>query len=407
MSQPGRTINKAAKTLKAGQKVYIKGGTYKERLVPANSGTKGNYIIFAAMPGQKVVLDGKGKSLSNSAGIIHLSNRSFIKIVGLKVQNSSSKGIFVDHSNHITIKNNNTYNTVSSGIAVWYSQYVIIDGNHIKLACNGGGPHMITIRNVNHFQIRKNVVQYTGSGNNGGEGIDILGTSANGKVYKNVVHHARQVGIYLDAYTGHLYNIKVYQNKSFQNTRSGISIAVEAGGSLNNVNIFNNISYRNGTNGITISDCCSGSTHTMSYVKIYNNTVVKNGKNTSGGGISVENAEIQNVIITNNIISNNNKFQMYVEKNVPLSQLTVNRNLLYGYQKLSNEFPGKTPILGNPRFINLSANNFHLQATSPAIDKASSIVFLAIDYDFRKRPIDGNLDNIARSDVGAYEFKPK
>src|SRR5512140_3133527 len=40
-AHPWRTIQKAADTLVAGETVYIKAGTYHERVVPQNSGSAG------------------------------------------------------------------------------------------------------------------------------------------------------------------------------------------------------------------------------------------------------------------------------------------------------------------------------------------------------------------------------
>lgn len=64
-ASPWRTIQKAANTLVAGDTVYVKQGTYNERIIPKNSGTSSGYINFIAYPGQSVTLDGSGLSLAN------------------------------------------------------------------------------------------------------------------------------------------------------------------------------------------------------------------------------------------------------------------------------------------------------------------------------------------------------
>ncbi|GAG74122.1 unnamed protein product, partial [marine sediment metagenome] len=46
----------------------------------------------------------------------------------------------------------------------------------------------------------------------GGEGIDVKDGSSNGKVYKNHVHDINRLGIYVDAWDKHTYNIEVFQN---------------------------------------------------------------------------------------------------------------------------------------------------------------------------------------------------
>jgi len=63
LNQPWRTIRHAADTMVAGDTVYIKAGTYNERVVPRNSGSVGNYITYTAYPGDTVTIDGEGISL--------------------------------------------------------------------------------------------------------------------------------------------------------------------------------------------------------------------------------------------------------------------------------------------------------------------------------------------------------
>lgn len=55
---PFRTIQKAASVAKAGDKVLIKGGVYRETVIPANSGQKDRPIIFQGKEGEKVIIDG-------------------------------------------------------------------------------------------------------------------------------------------------------------------------------------------------------------------------------------------------------------------------------------------------------------------------------------------------------------
>ncbi len=61
-SSPWRTIQHAADTVSTGATVYVMGGTYNEKVTIKNSGSSGNYITFAAYPGQTVTIDGTGIS---------------------------------------------------------------------------------------------------------------------------------------------------------------------------------------------------------------------------------------------------------------------------------------------------------------------------------------------------------
>jgi len=118
IDNPWKTIKKAAETLIEGDTVYLRSGVYRERVVPKNSGTS-KYITYTAYKNESVTIDGSNLSLPKDwGGLIDITNKSFIRISGLKVMNAkggqNSCGILVDKSDHIIIEKNYTYNTVSS-----------------------------------------------------------------------------------------------------------------------------------------------------------------------------------------------------------------------------------------------------------------------------------------------------
>ncbi|MUH36296.1 T9SS C-terminal target domain-containing protein [Zobellia amurskyensis] len=56
LENPYLTISKAAGEATAGDIVYIREGTYQETLIPANSGSPGQPIVFQSFPGEKVII---------------------------------------------------------------------------------------------------------------------------------------------------------------------------------------------------------------------------------------------------------------------------------------------------------------------------------------------------------------
>ena len=58
LEKPFKTISKAAAILKAGDACYIREGTYRETVKPANSGTADAPILFSAYNNEKVVISG-------------------------------------------------------------------------------------------------------------------------------------------------------------------------------------------------------------------------------------------------------------------------------------------------------------------------------------------------------------
>lgn len=58
LASPCLTIQKAASVATAGQTVYVRTGTYRETVTPANSGTAGNPITYQAYNDETVIISG-------------------------------------------------------------------------------------------------------------------------------------------------------------------------------------------------------------------------------------------------------------------------------------------------------------------------------------------------------------
>lgn len=408
-AQPWLTIQKAADIMTAGNTVYIKEGVYNEEVIPQNSGNSGNYITYAAYPGDTVIIDGNGISLPSNylSGLFDVSDKSYIKISRLKIINAGpnryNAGIMISNSSYIIVEKTHTYNTVSSGIGVWWSNNIIIDNNEVELACNDGTQECITIAGTDTFEVKNNHVHDAGPSTNGGEGIDVKNGSSNGKVCNNFVHHLNRLGIYVDAWDKHTYNIEVSKNV-VSDCDFGVVVASEQGGLLEDIKIYNNIVHNNKFVGITIAgwggDFWPVSEHPTRNIEIINNTVYNNGHDIWGGGIWVYNPDARNIIIRNNICSQNLSFQIVVDSDIPVQDLnlTVDYNLIDGYRGYDGEMYGSDYVEGNPMFANPSQADFHLQENSPAIDSGSSFDSPEDDFDGNRRP--EGIDH----DMGAYEF---
>ena len=399
IGSPWRTIQHAADELEAGETVYIRAGTYTERVQARRSGTAEHYIEFVAYPGEAPVIDGAGVTLPpDQAGLFEINGFSHIRVSGLRVVNArpddNSNGIFVYGAHGVRLEDNETYNTKSSGIGVWNSSDVIVSGNEIVHACTGGYQESLTVAGTDTFEVVANIVRDTAGGK---EGIDAKDGSRNGKIHGNLVYNVPAVGIYIDAWDKLTSGISVYQN-TIHDTGNGIAVASEMGGTLVNIQIYNPLVYRNEYIGIAITRNGLGSHHPIQGVTIVNNTVWRNGA-TWGGGIAVDNPHATGVVVRNNILSANLSFQLSLSADVPAANATIDHQLIHGYQGNleDGEIYGSDYVEGNPRFANASGGDFHLRAGSPAGNVGSPAGAPPRDFDDVPRP------QGAGHDIGAFE----
>ena len=407
-AQPWLTIQKAADTLIANDTVYIKNGNYNEKVTPQNWGSVGNYITYTAYPGHTPVIDGSGISLPYH-GLIHMDNYNFeleqcntyegyIKILKLRIINAADYGfgVFARCMRDIIVENVETYNTASSGIGILNGQNITINNNNIEKACNSNVGECIEIWNVDTFEVKNNYIHH-GTGSLGGEGIDVMSGSHDGKVFNNHIYDLSKVGLYVDSYSAHTYNIDIYNNVIHGIKSYGIALTSELNQLLEDVDVYNNIVYENQGAGIGVVAWGGAANHQTSNIKIINNTIYKNGYGGTwdNGGIRLINPDARNIIVRNNICSENNQFQIALFEG---TNVIVDHNLIDGYRGYPGEIYGDDYVEGDPKFVNPAAVDFHLMLDSPAIDNGSSVDAPNVDFDGIARP------QGAGYDIGAYEY---
>lgn len=304
-AQPFKTIQKAADMARAGETVYIKGGTYKERVMLEASGDSTGYITFSNYPGEEVIIDGSEIDWGCDWDcLFDLNSQRYIKVSGLRVINSSWAGIGSQPDSNgcenVIVENCETYNTQSSGIVFVTGANITIDGNSVERACvkETGSQEGISLATVDTFTIKNNhVFNFTNDLEGaGGEGIDVKNGCLNGKIYGNTVNDIAKVGIYVDAYSEDQKNIEVYANKVY-NCEQGITVAAEDDGTLENVNIHDNV-IESCIWGMAIAGWDYGYTHYMNNITFNQNTLSA----IKEVAMCLDNPDAYNVYITNNIL---------------------------------------------------------------------------------------------------------
>jgi hypothetical protein len=172
-ASPWLTIQKAAKTLRAGDTAYIKNGTYREIVSVKNSGSERNYITFKAYPGNKVVVDGTGNP--GWHGIFNIRGKDYIRLEGLEIRNNSiGWGVLVEHekgnvnrpATHVELSGLEVHHTGGEAIQVRGNAYNIAIKNcvvhHSKkhsgidiYQWDGGRPHHVLVRGCTSYNYPK------------------------------------------------------------------------------------------------------------------------------------------------------------------------------------------------------------------------------------------------------------
>jgi parallel beta-helix repeat protein len=390
-SLPFCTIVKAATAAVSGKTVIVSSGTYSGQVSP-NSGTASAPVVFAAAPGASVTVTQGGAK--DKYGF-YLSSRSYVTVLGFNVTGTTSDGLYVSKSDHISLI-----------------------GNHVS---NSGKPQ---------------------SGQTA-KGIR-LGNTTNSLVSGNTVDHNTDYGIYLDGSSGStIMANRVYANaRVFERAASGIRLyaspsnvvssnvthdnedsGIELYTGSNNNLVVNNVTYNNGDHGIDTLNS-TGNKHISN--SVYNNQTA--GINAEGGstGTTIRN----NISVDNGIGSTRTDSNIRVDAQ-STSGTSMDYDLVYlrtpvtlliwGSTKYTslNTFKsatGQEPhgTQADPKWAAPGAGDLHLSAGSPAIDAADSGAPGATtsDADGNPRvddPLTTNRGAGSRlfDDRGAYEFQPE
>jgi parallel beta-helix repeat protein len=267
INTPFRTISQAGAVARAGDVVDIRGGIYNEYAVLKNSGTSSSRITFMAHPGERVVVDGSGKSPNMSSPwsvspVIQVAG-NYITLKDIEVRNAAADGVGVYGGNAI-LDHLYVHNTYLSGIRLWQAWDGLVqnstihdaynynttsrsggDADGISLSGDTGGRHTIrnnhiyncsddgidTWKNVNN-RIEGNIVHNSGRDQGNGNGFK-LGPAGNNIVTRNVAYDNRSVGFDMNSGGGN----QLYNNTAYRNTGANFI-------SYSLANTFkNNISY--------------------------------------------------------------------------------------------------------------------------------------------------------------------
>lgn len=373
LDKPWKTLQKAADSVSAGDTVFIRQGVYSSMSLK-KSGTQNNPIIFQAYPGEHPVIDGGGW-----AGITDYyasSSLQYFIIDGFEIKNDEF-GIFLTKSNHFIIKNNVIHGQSNTGISVDNSSYSEISQN---LVYSVSGYNGIWLTHSVYNEIHHN-----NSYNNNENGIGISFQSNGNKIHHNVTYgnscgaDQRYGGIAIEVDSQ---SNQVYLNLIYDNCHSGYV----TNSSMNK--IFNNVFYGNTEFQALLGDW-SGSVPINN--EFYNNIfyITRSGDRAIG---------YFKDSLSYDPLQNTYDYNLYYYINGPdksnMVQTLTRSYTFTDWKNAGKEFHG---LLGDPSFISSQNRDFHLNASSPCIDKGWSSG-LSVDFDLLTSPQGANYD------IGAYEY---
>ncbi len=324
ISAPWATLQRAVdeRTLTGGDCIYVRGGTYQQRVTLTRSGTDAAHpITVAAFPGETPVLDGSTLTPPDkNDGLITIRNASHLRLVGFEIANYRARssassgrktpcGVYVEGACHdIEIRGNNIHhigNHFANGNAFGLAVYgttsepiagVVITENEIH-HCQVGNSESLSINgNVDGFTVSNNRVH-----ENTNIGIVAIGheetcedpaqdRARNGRISGNTIWECTSSGnpaydspcaggIYVDGGTA----IVIENNTSFQND-IGIELASEhQDRTTDHITVRNNFVWRNRIGGLLLGGA-EPNNGGSEYNQIVSNTFWGNDTNGDGNG---------------------------------------------------------------------------------------------------------------------------
>lgn len=387
-ASPWATLQHAVDTIKPGDIILVKAGTYVGCRI-GNPGTVKARKTLSAAAGAHVVLDAPGPDNKHNS-IVEVENFDFTMtdwtISGFEVENSPKYGIDVRVTNRIDVIGNTVHNSALTGIFTAFSDYVLIQGNQ-------------TYSNHEHGIYQSNSSTYPTIRANRSYNNYSCGIHMNGDL-------SEQPGNGLVLYA------LVEDNVIYGNGALGGS-GINCDG-VDHSMFQNNLLYGNHASGISLYG--GDGAHSSSYNTVYNNTIVQATNSRYPMNIPDDGIVAPPVgnVVENNILYTPDTYHGSIcvagkavpgfksDYNVVVGRFSDNNDdSLISWAAWQNLGYDKHSVVATPLqlFVNPAAYNFQLKSGSPAINAGTPLADVPFDILGVPRPQGKGWD------IGCYEYK--
>jgi hypothetical protein len=443
ITAPFATLRKAINASTTSDTIIIRGGDYTQMgwdsygtIYINRSGTKTDPFTIQNYTGEKVVIDGKLKSITSGYGMFRLYKWDTlyyhnVSIIGLNFSNCSRDAIMMaggsDSCNDIIIDDCDFFNITYRAIYCYneeapspYIENITVSNCNFKyIQTNGSSGECVTFMGCKNYVFENNSMREFHK-----QGVSAGGS---GSCYGNIRYNSFENKYYIAVkFTPYIYgdmschHINVYNNLFYGTAHSTDSVnniminPEENNNYVHNISIYNNIvnvscavgKYSHGINIYTAVD--TGIRIENITIK-YNTVYCQNGADSACMRVTEGLSKYKDIVVANNIFINNGDTENQVYfMDLPKAQtnVTLKNNLYYNvsggttsgcyYTDDSSDIDA-TSLAVNPMCVAYATGDFHLNSTSPAIGAASTSYLVSYDYDRVTRPQAGTYD------IGAYE----
>ncbi|MCB9317864.1 MAG: right-handed parallel beta-helix repeat-containing protein [Lewinellaceae bacterium] len=369
------SMQHAADVVQPGDIVLVGDGQYSGFDL-RTSGTAQKPITFRA-DGESVIINQPNGKTNDG---INIENADYVILEGFRVHDQPRNGIRLVLANHCTVRNCICTNNYERGIFTGFTDDLLLEHN----TCSGSiDEHGIYVSNSSD----RAIIRYNTCFNNNASGIQINadatqggdGISSNPKIYGNILYGNGSAGgaaINLDGVQG----AEIFNNLIYENHATGIALfTIDGGGPSTGASIYHNtiVQASDGRWCILLNDGATGAT-------VANNILFN--KHSFRGAIAVSRESFPNLRSDYNVVVD------AMSDEAGDSQVS-----LFEWQVLGFDKHSRLAATLDELFVNAAGADYHLSATSKAIDAGDATY--ANDHD-----LEGNARPMGLApDAGCYE----